>query len=125
MEESIKEYPNRIWVGFDFDQAEMYFLCLFSKDLALKQALQSQDFHKYVAALLDEIQLNEVNDGQREMAKTLSYNLIYSGFNIGITRANILKKRPDLSEDQISEALEKYQEKLRLIAKNRPIKKFT
>jgi DNA polymerase I-like protein with 3'-5' exonuclease and polymerase domains len=110
MEKSIKEYPEKIWIGWDWAQAEMYFLALFSKDSALKEALYSQDFHKYVASLVDDVSIDEVGAEQREMAKTLSYNLIYSGFNIGITRANILKKRLDLTEDKISEALEKYQE---------------
>ena len=104
------EYPGKVWAGFDWAQAEMYYLCLFSKDNALKQALYSKDFHKYVASILDDIPIDEINYDQREMAKTLSYNLVYSGFNIGITRANILKKRPDLTEDKITEALEKYQE---------------
>lgn len=103
-------YPEKVWIGFDWKQAEMYFLSLFSKDIALVEALYSKDFHKYVASLLDGVSIEEVNGDQREMAKTLSYNLIYSGFNIPITKNNILKKRRDLTEDQVSEALEKYQE---------------
>lgn len=105
-----KEYPNKVWAGFDWKQAEMYFLCLFSKDYNLKQALLSKDFHTYVASLLEDRSMGEISEKNREDAKTLSYNLIYSGFNIGITKANILKKRKDLSEEQVSDALERYQE---------------
>lgn len=110
MEELNKVYPHKVWAGFDWKQAEMYFLCLFSKDNALKQALLSSDFHRFVASLLEDIPMEEVSETKREAAKTLSFNLIYSGFNIGITKGNVLKKRRDLSEEQVTDALEKYQE---------------
>lgn len=108
--ELVMSYPSKVWLGFDFDQAEMYFLCLFSKDIELKRALYSKDFHKYVASMLDDIPMEDISPEQREMAKTLSYQLIYSGFNTGIAKGNILKKRRDLNEEKVSEALEKYQE---------------
>jgi len=109
MGEDRKTYPTKIWLSFDWKQAEMYFLCLFSKDSVLKQALYSQDFHSYVASLLDNISIEDVNPTNREIAKAISFNLIYSGFNAKITMANILKKRPDLDEDQVSDMLDKYQ----------------
>jgi DNA polymerase-1 len=110
MEAIIKDYPEKVWVGFDWKQAEMYFLCLFSKDLVLKQALTSQDFHKFVASSFMQVPMEDITPDQRELAKTVSFQLIYSGFNLGMTRSNILRKRPDLDEDQVSDALDKYQE---------------
>lgn len=110
MESIVKEYPKKVWIGFDWKQAEMYYLCLFSKDLVLKQALTSQDFHKFVASSITQIPMEDITPEQRELAKTVSFQLIYSGFNLGMTKANILKKMPELGEDQVSDALDKYQE---------------
>jgi hypothetical protein len=101
---------DSIWISFDFKQAELYMLCLFSQDIILKEALYSQDFHKYVASILEDIPIDTITEDQRNLAKTISFGLIYSGFNIEIAKSIILKKRRDLSEDKILEALEKYQE---------------
>lgn len=109
-DELIMTYPHKVWLGLDLKQAEMYFLCLFSKDSVLKEALYSLDFHKYVAALIEGISIEEVSSDKRELAKTISYNLIYSGFNVEITKGMILKKRRDLNPDLVAEALEKYRE---------------
>jgi hypothetical protein len=108
MEDSL--IKDSMWIGFDFKQAEIYMLCLFSQDTILKEALSYQDFHKYVASILESIPIDFVTEEQRNLAKTISFGLIYSGFNIEVAKAIILKKRRDLSEDRIIEALEKYQE---------------
>lgn len=110
MESVVREYPKKVWVGFDWKQAEMYYLCLYSKDNVLKQALMSQDFHKFVASSVEQIPMEDITPDKREIAKTLSFQLIYSGFNVGMTKANILKKRPELGEDRVQEALDIYQE---------------
>lgn len=106
------EVPAIMYLGFDWAQAELYKLCLFSKDLALKTALLSGDVHRWVIGMLLEIPLDQVDHNKRELAKILQYALIYSGFNYEQTALNVLRKAHQrgipTSLEEIKRALAQY-----------------
>lgn len=100
--------PSKVWIGFDWKQAELVFLALFSKDSRLKEALESGDVHRYVASQVFEVDQDKVTAEQRNLAKTVSFGLIYSGFNIHTTVVNIRRDHQELDEDYIEEVLNSY-----------------
>lgn len=103
--------PEKIWLSFDWAQAELYALCLFSKDEALKSALLSQDVHRYVIHRLYDISMDDVSPEQRNLSKLLSFSLIYSGFDLDTCRSIVFKRSGGTLEmDQIDAALTRYQE---------------
>jgi len=102
--------PSKIYCGFDWKQAELHYLGLYSKDSNLKEALESSDVHRYVASMVFSKQPEGVTKDERELAKTLSYALIYSSFNLDVTAISLLKKDNTLNEDDLWEVLQKYSE---------------
>lgn len=73
---------GEIWLSFDWSQAEMRFLALFSKNERLKEMLESTDFHAAVARNMFGTPLNVlITYEQREVAKTITYATLYSGGN--------------------------------------------
>ena len=105
----MKTLPKRVWLGFDWKQAELYFLALFSQDDILKKALLTGDAHKAVASDLFEIPIDEVTPDQRKLSKLVQYGLVYSGFDIPATTASILRDESSLDKDQVMKALSRYQ----------------
>lgn len=104
--------PAAIWLSFDWAQAELYQLCLFSKDEALKAALLSTDVHRSVIAGMYGIDPETVTEERRNLSKIVSYALIYSGFDLDTTRAIVFRKaNGSLTMQQIDEALALYQER--------------
>ena len=62
------------------------------------------------------VSVADVTSEQREHAKTLQYTLIYSGFDFGTTVFLMLKKlKGALTEDEIKEALRRYNEEFFLL----------
>jgi len=103
--------PKQVWLGFDWSQAELYALTLFSQDQVLKDALYSQDVHRYVIHRLYDIPMEAVSSKQRDLAKIISYALIYSGFDLDTTRAIVFRKsNGTLDMAAIDEALQRYQQ---------------
>lgn len=103
--------PQQVWLGFDWSQAELYALTLFSQDQVLKDALYSSDVHRYVIHRLYDVPMEEVTSKQRDLAKIISYALIYSGFDLDTTRAIVFRKsNGTLGMDAIDDALQRYQQ---------------
>lgn len=103
--------PRQVWLGYDWSQAELYALTLFSQDQVLKDALYSQDVHRYVIHRLYNIPMEDVTSKQRDLAKIISYALIYSGFDLDTTRAIVFRKsNGTLDMAAIDEALQRYQQ---------------
>ena len=102
------ELPEWSWFAFDWSQAELFKLYLFSGDDNLKRALLSSDVHRYVAARMFGIAENQVTKIQRDAAKTFQYALIYSGFDLHTAAAIIMTKNSDLEKTFVDETLQKY-----------------
>jgi len=102
--------PSKIWLGFDWSQAELRFLCMFSKDSVLRDALNSGDVHSYVASLLFDKDISDVGKLEREDAKTFQYELIYSGFDINVAGNSFINKYPKCDQVKVWEYLNKYKE---------------
>lgn len=108
--------PAEAWVSFDWSQAEVYKLALFSQDHVLYHALSSQDFHGFVAkSVFPDVPENCPIDliktaypDLRELAKTLTFAFIYSSFDIKVAAAIVMSERPDMDEAVVVAALEKY-----------------
>lgn len=100
--------PDHIYLGWDWAQAELYLLCLFSQDANLRTALYSTDVHRYVISMMYGIPMDQVTEKQRDLAKILSYALIYSGFDVESTLSIVMKKAKELTKEQVTEALNRY-----------------
>ena len=69
---------NHVLLQFDYSQAELRVLASLSGDQTLIKAYENnEDIHKSVAAEVEGIELDDVNDEQRGRAKTLNFGLLY------------------------------------------------
>ena len=71
----------------DYSQIEMRIMAHLSGDEALIEAFRSgEDLHRYVAALVHDIDVEEVTDAQRGRIKAMSYGLAYGLSAFGLAR---------------------------------------
>lgn len=99
---------TKIWLSFDWKQAELFAGALFSRCEGLKQALLSADFHRTVASWAFGVPPEVISKEQREIAKMASYAWIYSAGDINATTANVLAKAPHLKRPDVEDFLRKY-----------------
>lgn len=102
-------FPYRTWFGFDWSRAELFMLYVFSGDEVLKEALLSADFHQYTASRIYMCDLESVTPEQRNIAKTLIFALIYSGFDFQTTLFNALNDDNKLKREDVEYALQRIQ----------------
>lgn len=102
--------PAEMWVSFDWAQAELYKLCLFSQDDRLFEALTGSDFHRYVAHVCFDVAFDDVTPAQREDAKTLTFALVYSSFDLNVAAAIAIKRNKNLNASFLESALIRYLE---------------
>lgn len=107
--------PGWMWLSWDWAQAELYMLCLFSQDTVLRDALYSKDVHRYVIFRMYGKPMEDVTEQERDLAKIISYALIYSGFDFDSTISNVVKKAPWLTREQVVAALQKYVEEFHML----------
>ena len=99
--------PSWIWLSLDWRQAELYLICLFAKDVKLREALQSSDVHRLVMGLARGIPPEQVTKQQREVSKVLWYALIYSGFDIDSCISSAYKSaKGTISTDDLKSTLD-------------------
>ena len=71
----------------DYSQIEMRIMAHLSGDEALIEAFRSgEDLHRYVAALVHDIDVGAVTDAQRSRIKAMSYGLAYGLSAFGLAR---------------------------------------
>ena len=71
----------------DYSQIEMRIMAHLSGDEALIEAFRSgEDLHRYVAALVHDIDVEAVTDAQRSRIKAMSYGLAYGLSAFGLAR---------------------------------------
>ena len=74
-------------VTADYSQIEMRIMAHLSGDEALIEAFRSgEDLHRYVAALVHDIEVGEVTGQQRSHVKAMSYGLAYGLSTYGLAR---------------------------------------
>ncbi|CAK0780322.1 hypothetical protein CCP3SC15_730007 [Gammaproteobacteria bacterium] len=86
------QLPEWSYLSWDWKQAELYLLALFSKDAKLYAALQSGDVHRQIMAWARDMDPADVTDDMREVSKVIVYAAPYSGFDIPSTVSNAVKK---------------------------------
>jgi len=84
---------NHCLLAADYSQIELRVMAHFSQDPAFKEAfLKGDDIHRFTAAAVYNIPVNQVTKEMRAQAKAVNFGIIYgiSGFglakNIGVTR---------------------------------------
>ena len=71
----------------DYSQIELRLLAHFSRDEGLLQAFESgQDIHRFVAAQVFSVELDEVDSAQRGRAKAVNFGIIYGQTPFGLSR---------------------------------------
>ncbi|CCF75466.1 DNA polymerase family A [Babesia microti strain RI] len=73
-------------VTFDYNKMELFILAYLSLDSILLSSVQSHDVFIATAALIFEINENEVTPHQRQIAKTITYGIIYGQSKLGLSR---------------------------------------
>ena len=100
------KYPKYIWAGFDWSQAEVYALCVASKDEQLRKDLLSTDFHREVASSLYNVKPEEITKEQRELSKVVTYRLLYTGLDLDLSKSALYQAGFDQASADL--AVERY-----------------
>ncbi len=77
---------GKVFLSADYSQVELRLFAHFSKDpVMIKAFREGQDIHRSTAALILGIELSEVTDEDRRMAKVINYGISYgmSAFRLG------------------------------------------
>lgn len=77
----------------DLEQAELRIAALLSNDLVMATALNSEDFHMFVASKALQKDPSEVTPAQRKASKTVTFGLLYGGSVSGIAKKADLPER--------------------------------
>lgn len=108
--------PARMWISFDWSQAELYLIALLSQSASLIQALTSDDFHNTVAGWTlqgpSTFTGTTVPPEFREIAKTLTFAFVYSTFDVKVAAAIVRAKLPNLDPELLALAIERYAERV-------------
>ncbi|MBI3834578.1 MAG: DNA polymerase I [Planctomycetes bacterium] len=79
---------DHVLLTADYSQIELRLLAHFSQDAALLEAFRTgQDIHRAVAAQINGVKLEDVNDAQRSAAKAVNFGIIYGQSAFGLSRA--------------------------------------
>jgi DNA polymerase I len=78
---------DNVILAADYSQIELRLLAHFSRDEGLLQAFESgQDIHRFVAAQVFSVDLDEVDTAQRGKAKAVNFGIIYGQTPFGLSR---------------------------------------
>ena len=79
--------PDSVILAADYSQIELRFMAHFSRDPALIEAFESgQDIHRFVAAQVYDVPLDEVDSEQRSRAKAVNFGIMYGQTAFGLSR---------------------------------------
>jgi DNA polymerase-1 len=79
---------DHLLVIADYSQIELRILAHFCKDSALMDAFSSgQDIHRYVAAQVNDLAIDDVTQDQRSKAKAVNFGIIYGQTAFGLSRS--------------------------------------
>ncbi len=79
--------PEYVLLAADYSQIELRMLAHYSGDAALREAfLANQDIHRFVAAQVNGIPLEQVDKAQRSKAKAVNFGIIYGQTAYGLSR---------------------------------------
>lgn len=82
-----KLVDNAILLGADYSQMELRILAHMSGDPALVNAFrEGDDIHRATAALVNDIDIDEVTSDQRRIAKTVNFGILYGMQAFGLSR---------------------------------------
>ena len=79
--------PDLVFLAADYSQIELRILAHLSADQALRRAFaQDEDIHRFVAAQIHGVPLDEVTPAMRRAAKTVNFGIIYGLTPFGLSR---------------------------------------
>lgn len=103
--------PKKIKVAFDWKSAELYILCCMSKDDRLYEVLQQPGPHSFTAMkVLDLPEMPGHDSDKRDLMKTITYALIYAGFQLDTSCDAILRSKPNLDREYLMSCLNRYKD---------------
>lgn len=80
--------PDTVLVSADYSQIELRMLAHFCQDRALLEAFErGEDIHRFVAAQVNGVSLDQVTPEQRAAAKAVNFGIIYGQTAFGLARA--------------------------------------
>ncbi len=83
----VAQGDGNILLAADYSQIELRLLAHFSQDPGLLDAFHTnQDIHQFVAAQVNNIELDEVDSEQRSQAKAVNFGIIYGQTPFGLSR---------------------------------------
>jgi DNA polymerase I len=83
----IPQHKNSVLLAADYSQIELRILAHLSRDASLQKAFHSgQDIHRYVAAQVNGVSLDQVDDQQRSKAKAVNFGIIYGQGAYGLSQ---------------------------------------
>jgi len=84
----VPDKKEDVILAADYSQIELRLLAHFSRDEGLLQAFESgQDIHRFVAAQVFGVELDEVDTAQRGKAKAVNFGIIYGQTPFGLSRS--------------------------------------
>ena len=84
----VPQDPGSVILAADYSQIELRLLAHFSGDEQLRQAFASgQDIHRFVAAQVYGVPLDQVTPAQRAKAKAVNFGIIYGQTAYGLSRS--------------------------------------
>jgi len=84
----VPDKKEDVILAADYSQIELRLLAHFSRDEGLLQAFESgQDIHRFVAAQVFSVELDEVDTAQRGKAKAVNFGIIYGQTPFGLSRS--------------------------------------
>ena len=85
---------DHLLLSADYSQVELRVLAHFSEDVALLEAFRAgRDIHAFVASQIFGVPIDEVDAGQRGLAKTVNFGIVYGQTAYGLART--LRIPPD------------------------------
>jgi DNA polymerase I len=111
----------------DYSQVELRIMADLSGDETLIEAFKSGvDFHKYVASLVFQIPVDEVNTDQRSRVKAMSYGLAYGLSTYGLAQQlNVSPAEADVLRSQYFATFGKVHDYLESLVVNARVKGYT
>ncbi len=80
--------PENVFVSADYSQIELRLLAHYSNDEHLVNAfLTNHDIHQYTASQIFNVDINDVTDDMRRIAKTVNFGIIYGISDYGLAQS--------------------------------------
>jgi DNA polymerase-1 len=102
---------GQVLLTADYSQIELRMLAHYCKEPRLVESFANdEDIHRAVAAEVFETELENVDDRQRRLAKTINFAIIY-----GVSAFGLAQRIEDLSQKQAKEVIGTYKQRFPLI----------